>query len=128
MEKMAKILSIPFHRSETADPHALDSRSRKRRSTWFALIVAVVIPGLYGAGIVLARHDDAAAIQQLPPEARRALYDGTLHELETICRTAAAASGDLRDHCVAQARFVLKLPDCTGVCQRVAAATLPHAH
>jgi hypothetical protein len=59
---------------------------------------------------------------------RQSLYARTLDELSTICRGGVAAtSGELRDHCVAQARFVMELPECDNACQRVAAAVLPHA-
>ena len=93
------------------------------------ILVASVVGGLglFWAGATLSRREETAEIRSLPAVQRQRLYARTLDELSTICRGAAATSGELRDHCAAQARFVLELPECDDACQSVAAAVLPHA-
>jgi hypothetical protein len=70
-----------------------------------------------------------AELRQLPNAVRTNLYQGTLHEVKSICTLPAAMeNGVVRDHCVAQAQFVLTFPECDQDCGVAARAVLPHAH
>ncbi len=122
-----KILFISGTRPERFDEtRRVTARSdRKARIILGASVVGAL--GLYWAGATLTRHEESAGIRSLPTAERQSLYARTLDELSTICRGAAATGGELRDHCVAQARFVLELPECGDACQRAAVAVLPHA-
>jgi hypothetical protein len=132
MEKLAKILFIPVRNPERqTDPRiapGIDPVGRERRARWVLVALIVAALGLFWAGTYLSRRENEAGIHSLSAEARHGLYARTLDELETICRDPAAASGTLREHCVAQAHFVLQLPECTDACQRATAIILPHAH
>jgi hypothetical protein len=127
MDKMAKILSLPIHPREGADAHNQGAHARDRRGGWVVVALIIGALGLYWAGALL-RHENAAGIVALPAEVRESLYAGTLHEVDTVCRTPAAHAGELRDHCAVQARFLLRLPECGALCQHVVADTMPHAH
>ena len=87
----------------------------------------VLLFGLaFAAG--MPRHD-TAQLRRLPEDARTALYQRTLLEVTSVCSTPVAAEGGvLRDHCLAQARFVRTFPECDQDCQRAARAVMPHVH
>jgi hypothetical protein len=128
MAKLAKILFIPVrHHERTADLRT-NPQERERRTRWVMVGLLVGALGLFWAGVSLSRSENAAGIGNLPVAARRNLVAYTVNELTTLCRDPAASAGSLRDHCVAQARFVLQLPECADACQRAATNTLPHAH
>lgn len=130
MSKLAKILPIPVRRPEPLDERSQpDSARHAARAKW--LLVALVAAGvaLFAWGAVMSAHQERDSIRRLAQEERRGLYLRTLQETETICREPAAAeSGALRDHCIAQAHFLIELPECGETCLRSAEAILPHAH
>ena len=128
MTKLAKILVIPVQKRErpTAPP-PIDHQSRDRRARWLLAPILVGALGLFWLGAFLSRSQEVAGLRSLSVEARRGLVVRIVDELESICRSPAAASGRLRAHCVEQAHFVLLIPECTETCQRTAAGTLPHA-
>jgi hypothetical protein len=128
MDKMAKILFLPGHRREGGDAHSLGAHARDRRGGWVVVALIIGALGLYWAGVALLRQENAAGIVALPAELRESLYAGTLHEVDTVCRTPSAQAGELRDHCAVQARFLLRLPECSVSCQHVVTDTMPHAH
>jgi hypothetical protein len=127
MEKLAKIFVIPVRYQRSPVGHGGDAIEKDRRARWLVVALLVGALGLFWGGVVLSQHEDGSGVRDLPMEARRGLYAHTLYELDTVCRDPAAASGSLRDHCIAQAHFVLQLPECVDACQRAAAFVLPHA-
>lgn len=125
--RQGKILFIPGTRPGRFDDTRAAMAKRERRSRF--ILVASVLGGLgfFWAGATLSRREETVGIRSLPAAQRQSLYARTLDELSTICREPAAAGGQLHDHCVAQARFVLELPECDDACQSVVSAVLPHA-
>jgi hypothetical protein len=122
-----KLLAMPISRRKSPeDPRAAAARN-ERKARWVLIASITGALGLFWAGATLSRREDTAGIRSLSNRERQSLYARTLDDLTTICRAPAAASGDLRDHCAAQARFVVELPECDDACQRAAAAVLPHA-
>jgi hypothetical protein len=101
------------------------ARSFKR-----SLLPVVVLVGLLaGAGGVVQLLDRPAALMgvgELPREIQSALFHQTLEQVRTICHHASAAIGDLREHCLTEARFLLKFPACDADCRHTVAAVLPH--
>jgi hypothetical protein len=128
MAKLAKVLFIPGHGRAESAARELDPAQRERRARWIVFAMLIGGLGLFWGGTALSLREDTAGIRALPSEARRGLYTRTLDEVETLCRQEAARAGSLRDHCVAQARFVMQLPECTDACLRAAGIVLPHAH
>jgi hypothetical protein len=130
MSKLAKILPIPVRRPEPIDERPQPHGARRAaRARW--LLVALIAAGvaLFTWGAVMSARQDRASIRRLALEERRGLYLRTLQEIATICREPAAADpGPVRDHCIAQARFLIELPDCEELCRRSAELILPHAH
>jgi cytochrome b pre-mRNA-processing protein 3 len=91
---------------------------------WFS---AVVVVGMLTAIAVIwiwTQGRENRAIEALPDAERRALYSRTLEDLRTVCATSHSSDLDL--HCEAQARFILKFPECDAACQRLARWQLPH--
>lgn len=128
MEKLAKILSIPVrHPVPPQARQAYEPAPHERRARWVLLALLVAALGLFWAGVTLSLREEEAGIRGLSRDARQALYTRTLDEVATLCREDAAAAGSLHDHCVAQARFVLRFPECADACQRDAALVVPHA-
>lgn len=76
----------------------------------------------------MPRHE-TAQLRRLPDALRTELYRRALYEVKSTCTLSAAAENEaLRDHCVAQAQFVITFPECDQDCRLVARAVLPHAH
>lgn len=125
--RRGKILFIPGTRPKRFDESRPTTAQRDRKSQIILGASVVGALGLFWAGATLSRHEEGVGIRSLTAAARQSLYARTLDELTTICRSAAAAGGELHDHCVAQAQFVLQLPECTDACQSAATAVLPHA-
>ncbi len=128
MAQMAKILFIPVHNRNDVGPDTIHSSQRERRARWILIAAVMGGLGLFWAGATLSRREETAGIRALPAETRHTLYLRTLDELSTVCREEAAAVGELRDHCVAQAHFIIELPECGDACTRAIARVLPHAH
>ena len=82
---------------------------------------------LYWGGVALFDESSTAGIERLPAQTRRGLYEETLNEVANVCRGDAASTGDLRDHCIEQARFLLRLPECGETCRHAVQVILPHA-
>jgi len=129
MSRMAKILKLPARRAGPADGRAAATDpTRERRARWLLILLAAGGTALFAWGAVMSARDETISIRKLADQARDSLYLRTLQEVETICRDPAAASGELLDHCVAQARFLIELPECHEACRRSAEVILPHAH
>jgi hypothetical protein len=65
------------------------------------------------------------SIRGLPPAVRQDLYERALKEVQGVCLQPVAAQGALREHCLEQARFLQRFPECTGDCQATASHVLP---
>ncbi len=128
MANMAKILFIPVQNRKENGNDTIDPAPRERRARWVLIAAVIGGLGLFWAGATISRHEETSGIHALQSDVRRNLYHRTLDELATVCQQEAAASGDLREHCVAQARFITELPECDAACQRAASVVLPHAH
>lgn len=127
MSKLAKILTLPSQaRPHVVERPLVDPAAAERRARWVLLAILAGAFGLFALGSYVG-PDETAGLHELTTEARQSLYRRTLDEVETVCREPAASSGALRDHCVAQARFVQQLPECRDACRRSASAILPHA-
>ena len=130
MSKPNKILALPVCRTESPDGRTCaDPERRDARARW--LVIALIAAGLvlFAWGAVMSARQDRDSIRQIAERERTTLYLRTLQEIETICREPAAAeSGGLRDHCIAQARFLVELPECGEPCRHSAEVILPHAH
>src|SRR5947199_4639184 len=116
-----KSLVMPISRRESPDDSRADVSCNERKARWFVVATILGALGMFWAGTTLSQREETAGIRSLPSAERQSLYARTLEELSTICRDGAASGGELRDHCVAQARFVLELPECDDACQRAAA-------
>jgi hypothetical protein len=125
--RRGKILFIPGTRPDRFDQShpVAERRERKARAIVGASILGAL--AMFWVGATLSQHEQSASIRSLPASERQSLYTHTLDELTAICREHAAATGELHDHCVAQARFLMELPECGDGCQSAAAAVLPHA-
>jgi hypothetical protein len=158
MSDLAKVISLPIQRRPTsalqaAPAEQLDSvaaaepvhpigtpRSGSkrqpaeqkeqpgRRAPWVMLGLVLGGLSLFWLGVVISNRNDAAGLRALPAATRAALLTRSLNELRTVCLDPAAAAGNLRDHCVEQAQFILQFPDCGDACRRAGAVILPHAH
>jgi len=125
---LAKILTFPSQRRpNAAEGSSVDAAAAERRARWVLLAILAGALGFFALGVSVQERDETAGIRELTPAVRLGLYQRTLEEVETLCRDPAASAGVLHDHCVAQARFVEQLPECTDACRRSANAVLPHA-
>ena len=86
-----------------------------------ARLGALLVFALLGALAVWHPMRSQSAIEALPPDARRALYEQTLESLETVCRPHDA---QFTDYCRDQAELILRLPECDVTCREVAAPFL----
>jgi hypothetical protein len=100
------------------------------RSFGRSLLPVVLLVGLLagGGGVVqlLDRPAALAGVGQLPREIQSVLFHQTLDQVRTICQHASAAIGELREHCLTEARFLLQFPACDADCRHGVAAVLPH--
>jgi hypothetical protein len=104
-----------------------DRATRAWRTVW-PLLVGLAL--LFALALVLAMpRRQAAELGRLPDGARATLYQHAQAEVSSICGLPAAlTAGVVRDHCIAQARFLTTFPECDHACQVGARAVLPHAH
>jgi hypothetical protein len=96
--------------------------------TWRpALITLAAVVALGGAmfGITWNELGRDRSIRGLPSGVRRDLYGRTLAEVRSVCTQPAVASGALREHCLEQARFLARFPECTADCQAAVSRALP---
>jgi cytochrome b pre-mRNA-processing protein 3 len=87
------------------------------------LIAGVALVAVLSALIWYASEvQEHTAISELPAQERHALYQRTLHTLETTCAPDKQPSG-LETFCRDQAEFVVQFPECDQHCRSVAS---PH--
>lgn len=84
-----------------------------------AMLVMVAALGWY-----LRSRSTRGDLETLPRAERRAFYARTLEDLQTVCTRTTGA--DLGDHCRAQARLLVRFPECDAACQRIAQPFLVH--
>jgi hypothetical protein len=123
----AKILRFPVPPAPQRQMarEAAERRERRARVVVTALIVLVL--ALFWAGVALEARGQAAAVRELPAATRHSLFSRAMSEIDSVCRDLAASSGDLRTHCLEEARFALLFPECDDACRRASAVILPHA-
>jgi hypothetical protein len=120
----AKILRFP---GLAAAPLPSEGARRERRARLWVLALIVAVLALFWGGVAIDHREAEAGIRALPAAARSSLYERAMGELRSICLDLAAASGDLREHCLEEARFALVFPECDDACRRASALVLPHA-
>jgi cytochrome b pre-mRNA-processing protein 3 len=99
-------------------------RSGASLQLWFSAVVVVGMLAAIAAIWIWNQGREERAIEALSDTERRALYQRTLEDLRAVCSTAHASDLDL--HCEAQARFILKFPECDEPCRQLAGWQLPH--
>jgi hypothetical protein len=90
----------------------------KLRGAWkIALAIALaILAALLWYASEIDEHD---ALSELPARERNALYQRTLHTLQTTCDPARQPSG-LEPFCHDQAEFIVQFPECDGACRALA--------
>jgi hypothetical protein len=111
--------------STGSSPHRRGaSLSRWSAACWFhAAIIAILTGGILYIWI-WHQHSEERAIRALPDAERKALYQRTLADLESVC--ARPHASNLDDHCRDQAEFILQFPECDAACGRLARSQLAH--
>jgi hypothetical protein len=80
--------------------------------------VAVTITIVAGFALYLyCAGSERRAIHNLPVGERRALFERTLKNLQSLC---SPAEESLRSFCLAQARLALEFPECDRACRDLA--------
>jgi hypothetical protein len=82
------------------------------------LIGVLLVLGL-GALISWEHGAESRALKELRTGQRRALYESTWKELETLCHTPVPRG--LERRCEAQRRFILEFPECNDACRALVA-------
>jgi hypothetical protein len=95
---------------------------RKRRGLAFGLGLLGLVAALVMVDRAVMPRPPASVAPPLAAQVRSGLYQRTLADVVAACAIPEASAGFLRQHCMAQARFLLELPECTGDCSRLAAA------
>jgi hypothetical protein len=129
MGEGGSIISLADRRSGRRQQHRAPIVSKPTRPTRL-IVAAVLCVGLlpFVAALFLVSKRDHGVVGAQPDRTQQELYLRALDELRGLCLRSEAALGPVRDHCVAQARFVLLLPACGDECRRVATPVLPQAH
>jgi len=80
-----------------------------------AAVMVAIVAGL--ALYVYCAGSEGRAIHNLPVGERRALFDRTLKNLQSVC---SPAEESMRSFCLDQARLALEFPECDRACQDLA--------
>jgi hypothetical protein len=89
-----------------------------------ALVTALSLAA-FVAALMGIEHRAEQSIRGLPPAIRHDVYEGTLSEIRRVCLQPTALQGALREHCLQQARFLERFPECTADCQAAVSRVLP---
>jgi hypothetical protein len=82
-----------------------------------------------GAMATIFGQPTANRIGVLPDDLRTTLYQRTLSEVGSVCtKRVALESGDLHEHCLGQASFLARFPECGSSCRATISAILPRSH
>ena len=92
---------------------------------WASVLAVCGLLAIGAVGLAAARAP-TPRVSQLPLDLQAALFNQTLDQVGSICHHAAAAIGELREHCENEARFLLKFPLCDSGCRARVYALLPH--
>ena len=111
-------------RAVAAAPVRPPARPPQRRPVAALALGAALLALAVAAG---ARSRAVADVRALSPSERGRIFARALEDLKTACVEPAQPDGALRDHCRAQAEFLMLFPECDRVCQSMAAGALPHA-
>ncbi len=102
-----------------AEPRVKRATSRQR-SQRLAVVVACVALGLAWLAIrYVGGTAERRAIEELPEQERRALYERTLKTLTSSCEPETRPRG-LDGYCNDQATFIVSFPECDASCQALA--------
>jgi hypothetical protein len=130
MVEPGMLISLAERRKKLAEAVESGARSRppaKDRPVGLALFVAAVL--LLGVLIAwLTREHGMAGFVELPSEIRAPLHRQLLSEVRSLCTQTVAAAGPLREHCVGQARFLLRFPECDSDCRQAVFSVVSTYH
>src|SRR6187551_2759400 len=103
-----------------ADPEALDQAAQHKAS---AVVIVILLLAAIGCVVLWhwSRDDEATAIRALPAADRRALFEGTLRTLQSVCDAQRRPPG-LDGFCNEQAIFVEQFSECETACRALAKA------
>jgi hypothetical protein len=124
VDRVADIIPLASRRPVPRRPAPAAVRSGPVRSP-LGLLALTGAGLLFVAVVAVSSLDLGGKVRDLPPVARGALYRRSLEDAQTACALPAARDGALREHCLAQARFLLLFPECDARCQSLAASILP---
>ena len=88
------------------------------------LAVLALLAGVGGLGL-LGEHQTQQAFIELSTPVRAAIFARAREDLAETCGLPDAMDGPLREHCIEQATFVSRFPECDDGCERAARAHLP---
>jgi hypothetical protein len=91
---------------------------------WIAGFFAILLL----SGLMIFWHQQGSAeLRGLPASERRTLYQRTLETLQTSCAgvTLEPTPSALGEHCVQQAAFIERFPECDRACRALAKRFLP---
>ena len=97
---------------------------RKRSAAFPLLVICGLVAAISAIGMFSGR-DARDAVVRLPAPLRAEIFARARDDLAQTCALPAAADGPLREHCIAQARFILQFPECDQPCVQAARARLP---
>jgi hypothetical protein len=109
-----------------ATPHPDHDVPARHKSRQIAAMLAVLAATLFALMLIWSarQRGERDALEQLPSSERRALYERTLHTLESSCDPQRQPRG-LDDFCRDQADFVVQFPECDAACRTLAARHSP---
>ena len=73
------------------------------------------------------RHAERA-LSALPAEVRIEAFQDSLRNLTDNCLAESSLEGPLRRHCLHEADFVLRFPECNADCRAIARSVFSRAH
>ena len=105
-------------------PVPVQAPRRPWRPTLIMLAGVLALAGAI-AGVTWSEVGQDRSVRGLPAEVRRDLYGRTLMEVSSVCAQPAAASGALHEHCLEQARFLARFPECNADCNATVSRVMP---
>jgi hypothetical protein len=109
--------------SSTTNPQLDEAEPVDQAAQRKATVVVALLLLLAGSACVVlwrwSRNDETSAIRTLPVADRRALFEGTLRTLESVCEEQKRPPG-LEGFCNEQAIFVAQFPECEAACLALA--------
>jgi len=113
---------IPARRAAAPEPAPATHR-------WLPLIFIVCFLGFGGALATTFAQPVAPRIDLLPSDLRIALFQRTMSEVASVCTNRLAlVGGELHDHCLSQAHFLGRFPECDASCRTTVSSVLPRSH